>query len=392
MSDELENCSLLLSTQLFAAKEILDKLILAQTAHTKQIQDQQKALSKIPGQIIAEQKTLFDFQQQTNQVESRIEGLSAEKAQLEKDVSYLQIKIDSKNTELEAAKSELNEVKQATKDAKIVAGEVDLILKKMTKDITAAKNEVEVQVKPSSKRDLEEEEKSTKESKRSKKTPVVSLLHIEISGELEAKMLKDTARVYLQEKAKHEEVSLDNVRTSMVSLNHVRSSMLKDGIITKENVDIWNPLISTCCDTFSVSQAKNAAGLVRYLENKKKNMQRSPYKKLASGVKKLVQNMDSKTLETLKNDEEKYNSSQFSKVIKQANEKTKLVVDIPEDILSWMFQNSFVVSKKEKLCTSKVNAGSASSNGNKKELCQDPETESDDAPLIASTNALSGRV
>jgi len=312
MSDELENCSLLLSTQLFAAKENLDKLILAQTAHTKQIQDQQKALSKIPGQIIAEQKTLFDFQQETNQVKSRIGGLSAEKAQLEKDVSYLQIKIDSKNTELEAVKFQLNEVKQATKDAKIVAGEVDLILKKMTKDITAAKR---------------------------REKPVVSLLDFEISGEGEAKMMENTALVYLAEMKIH---------TTELTHNHVRKSLLQDGKITEETEKIWKPFVRILCETFYLSKATNSKRLVNYVINQRLQLQRTPYKTLASEVKKMVGKMDPEDCKSLENDEQKHASGNFLDLIKKADKKNILKEDLEEDILSWMFENSFIVPKSRK--------------------------------------------
>jgi len=376
MSDEAKKLSLLLSSQLLAAKEIFDKLILAQTAHAKQMQDQQTALSEIQGQIIAEKTALFDADHKRNTVESQNEGLQEEKAKLIKDVSDLQRKLETQNTKLQAAKSELGNVKQATKDAEKLAGEVDLSLQKLTKDITAAKNELVVQVKPSKKCDLEEEARQTKAAKRSEK-PVVSLLDFEISGEREAKMVKDTARVYLQEKKTHGET---------VSFNHVRNFMLKDGIITGETIVLWKTLIKTLCWIFSASQAKNVSGLVRYVGNQRKNMQRSPYKKLASGVKKLVQNMDSETLETLKNDEQKHDSSHFIKVIEQANEKTMLDADIPDDILSWMFKNSFVVpkkitespKKKAKLGTSSVKEGSASSKDTKNETLQDTATESDE--------------
>jgi len=440
MSDESGKLLLQLSTQLLAAKENLDKLILEQTAHAKLMQGQQKALSELQFQTIAGEQALFDTKQKTNKVESRIEGLGAEKAQLTKDVSDLKRKIESKNIKLEAAKFELNEVKQATKDAKKVAGEVDLSLQKLTEDITAAKNKVEVQMKPSKKRDLEEEAGDNRETSKARtdciENPTQRLV-LEVIGIKEKTAEKNTQPQGIdiagdsnmqtepaQPKAKLPQTTLSEIdcnssaATAMMtitaesyfrtmrdekfpSFREIWNDMLKDENFSQTQQGFWKPSIRVWCSLFPNTKSNTVALVVTFVKTKKITLQRAPYKKLSSIVIEMVEQMKTEDREILKKDGLKHENPEFQKLVREANKKTNMVFDLPDEIMIWIFNTSM----KSKRISGKSDDIAGKSKG-KKTRCQNKKTQqpknkedsgtesdsSDDATLNASTNVLSGLV
>jgi outer membrane murein-binding lipoprotein Lpp len=419
MSHELSQSMLLLSTQLLAARESCEKIIEAQAANEKQVQGQKTELSAIQGEINIAKTALHDAKQVTNQVESRIGGLSAEKAQLEKDVSGLERKIESKNKELKAAKSELNEVKQETKDAKKVAGEVDLSLQKLTKYITAAKNELEVQMKPSKKRDLEEEAADNRETSKARtdcienptqrlvlevigikekniqlqeigaagdtnmqtepaqpkaKLPKATLLEIDCNSSTAMAMMTTTAESYFRT-ITHE---------SFPSFSEIWNDMLKDENFSQTEQEVWKNSIRVWCKEFPNTKKTTAAQVVAFVKNKKITLQRAPYKKLSSLVIEMVEQMKTEDREILKKDDLKHENPKFHNLVLEAKKNTNMVVDLPDDILIWIFNTSM----KPKRISGKSDDIPGKSKG-KKTMCKttktqppidkaDAETESDD--------------